>query len=134
MQSHTGPKTSHCSIGLAWRISKPEAIAEYKKEAGRPPASPEVFYQLGHSLLEIGNWKAAIIELRKATQSDPQNADAAYDLGKALLLDGDAGLAIVALQRSIELKPTDPSPHYQLARALAKMGKEDDARQEWQRF
>jgi Flp pilus assembly protein TadD len=51
-----------------------------------------------------------------------------------LLLGGDTEAAVTELQRCIELKPGDPSPHYQLARALQKLGKTDQARQEWQRF
>jgi Flp pilus assembly protein TadD len=57
-----------------------------------------------------------------------------YELGKALLLAGNAEAAAAALRRAIALNPADPSPHYQLARALEKMGKTDEARQEWQRF
>ena len=58
---------------------------------------------------------------------DPQNGDAFYDLGKALALAGDTAAAVGALERSIQLKPADPSPHYQLARTLEKMGKREEA-------
>jgi len=32
------------------------------------------------------------------------------------------------------LKPADPSAHYQLARALGKMGRKEEAQQEFQTF
>jgi Flp pilus assembly protein TadD len=62
------------------------------------------------------------------------NADAAYDLGKALLLDSNVEAAVTALKRSIQLKPGDASCHYQLARALQRVGRTEEAQQEWKRF
>jgi len=67
-------------------------------------------------------------------EADPQNSDASYDLGKALLLEGDAESALPALRHASELKPADPSVHYQLARALGKMGRKEEAQQEFQTF
>jgi tetratricopeptide (TPR) repeat protein len=127
----------HYHLGFAYASlgRNQEAIAEYEKElASGAPSNPEVLYQLGHCLLETGDWKPAITHLIRATELAPENADAFYDLGKALLLEGDAGAAITALRRSIVLKPADPSPHYQLARALEKTGQAEEARQERQRF
>jgi Flp pilus assembly protein TadD len=49
-------------------------------------------------------------------------------------LNGDAQNAAASFQRAIALKPEDASAHYQLARALERLGKKDDARQEFQRF
>jgi Flp pilus assembly protein TadD len=107
---------------------------EYKKEVTRSPDNPEVLYQLGHSLLETGDWQSASTYLRKASELDPKNADASYDLGKALLLSGDAGAAITALNHSIELNPANASAHYQLSRALGKSGRKEEAHQERERF
>ncbi|MBZ5705901.1 MAG: tetratricopeptide repeat protein [Acidobacteriia bacterium] len=127
----------HFHLGFAYGSlgRNQEAIAEYEKElAAGGTRNPEVLYELGHCLLETGDWKPAITHLKRATELAPQNADAFYDLGKGLLLVGEAEAAIAALRRSIELKPTDPSPHYQLARALEKIGQGEEARQERQRF
>ena len=74
------------------------------------------------------------MHLKKAVEIDPQNSDASYDLGKDLLLEGDAEAAARALRHASELKPADPGPHYQLARALEKMGRKEEAQQEFQTF
>ena len=74
------------------------------------------------------------MHLKKAVEIDPQNSDASYDLGKALLLEGDAEAAVPALHHASQLKPADPGPHYQLARALEKMGRKQEAQQEFQTF
>jgi len=34
----------------------------------------------------------------------------------------------------VELKPADPGPHYQLARALEKIGRKEEAQQEFLTF
>jgi Flp pilus assembly protein TadD len=39
-----------------------------------------------------------------------------------------------ALRHASELKPADPSAHYQLARALEKIGRREEAQQEFQTF
>jgi Flp pilus assembly protein TadD len=55
-------------------------------------------------------------------------------MGKSLLLEGDAEGAMPALRRSIALRPSNPTPHYQLARALEKVGKKEEAKQEFETF
>ena len=111
-----------------------EAIVEYKKEVARSSDNPDVLYQLGHSLLETGDWQAASGYLKSAAQLDPQNADASYDFGKSLLLSGDAATAITALRHALEVNPANASAHYQLSRALDKLGQKGEAQLERQRF
>ena len=126
----------HYHLGFAYASlgNNQEAIAEYEKELLHSPDNPSVRYQLGHCLLEAGEWKSAAAHLKKAVEIDPQNSDASYDLGKDLLLEGDAQTAVPALRHASELKPADPGPHYQLARALEKMGRKEEAQQEFQTF
>jgi tetratricopeptide (TPR) repeat protein len=126
----------HYHLGFAYASlgRTHEAIGEYEKELAHSPDNPSVLYQLGHCLLEAGEWKSAGAHLKKAVEVDPRNSDASYDLGKALLLQGDAEAAVPALRHASESKPADPGPHYQLARAFEKMGRKEEAQQEFQTF
>ncbi len=110
-----------------------EAIAEYEKELARGDHA-EVRYQMGHTLLESGQWRRAVEHLLRGVELDPRRAAAHYDLGKAQLLLGDAAAAIASLGRALELDPSDASAHFQLAKALEKTGQRDLAQQHRDRF
>lgn len=125
----------HYHLGFAYGSlgRNAEAIAEYQKELAQRDHA-EVRYQMGHTLLESGQWKAAVEHLQRALELDPRRAVAHYDLGKTQLLLGDASAAVASLGRALELDPNDASAHFQLARALEKTGDPEQAQQHRQRF
>lgn len=125
----------HYHLGFAYGSlgRNAEAIAEYEKELAQRDHA-EVRYQMGHTLLESGQWNRAMEHLHRAVELDPRRSTAYYDLGKAQLLLGDAAAAIASLGRALELDPNDASAHFQLARALEKAGDRDSAQQHRQRF
>ncbi len=125
----------HYHLGFAYGSlgRNAEAIAEYEKELAQQDHA-EVRFQLGHTLLESGQWNRALEHLRRALALDPQRAAAHYDLGKTQLLLGDAAAALAPLRRAIELDPSDPSAHFQLARALERTGDQEKAQQHRDRF
>ena len=105
-----------------------------KEELRRSGESAAVIYELGRSLLERGQYAAAISSLQRASQLDPANPDAWYQLGKAQVLADQFTAAETSLRKAVALNSVDASPHYQLALALERLGKKDDARAERQRF
>jgi Flp pilus assembly protein TadD len=72
--------------------------------------------------------------LKTAVEVDPQDSDASYDLGKSCFCKGMPKPPVPALHDTSELKPADPDPQYQWARALEKMGRKEEAQQEFQTF
>ncbi len=125
----------HYHLGFAYGSlgRNAEAIAEYEKELVLRD-HVEVRYQIGHTLLESGEWRRALEHLRRAAELAPRRSAVHYHLGKAQLLLGDAAAAIVSLRRAIDLDPNDASAHFQLARALEKSGEPQQAQQHRARF
>jgi len=83
---------------------------------------------------ETGKLEEAITHLKKAMELDPATAPLPMTWAKLCCLLGMPKPRRPHYGTRLNSKPSDPSPHYQLARTLEKMGKADQARQEWQRF
>jgi tetratricopeptide (TPR) repeat protein len=125
----------HYHLGFAYGSlgKNHEAVVEYETELRGGKRDAEVYYQLAHVQIELGDLQGALANDRAAIAQTPR-ADAYYDLGKALALLGDTTGAREALERSISLNPNDPSPHYQLSRVLTQLKQPAAAAQEMKRF
>jgi len=71
--------------------------------------------------------------LKQVLREKPDYAEAHYSLGKLMLDQGDVKAAISELEFAVKFGPEKAYAHYQLGRAYLKVGRQDDARQEFQR-
>ncbi len=134
---HLDPKIplGHYHLGFAYGSlgKNREATVEYETELRNGNADAEVYYQLAHLQIELGDLKSAVVNDRAAIARKPR-ADAFYDLGKSLALLGDREAARQALQQAVAMNPKDPSAHFQLARVLAQLNDASASAREMQIF
>jgi Flp pilus assembly protein TadD len=72
--------------------------------------------------------------LRAVLKAKPDYADARYVLGKILLARGDAAPAAEHLEAAARLAPEDANIRYQLGQAYQKLGRTDEAQQQFEIF
>lgn len=76
----------------------------------------------------------ALALLRGILAARPEAADAHYLLGKILLAQGTAADAVGHLETAARLAPDDASTRYQLGQAYQKLGRTEQARQQFDAF
>ena len=101
------------SANLALKHNK-KAIKNFKKAITLNPNSPEVFYNLGLSFHNDGNFKSALFSYRKAIKLKPNYAEAHCNLGMSFSELGDFEQALVCYQKTIEIDPKHAGAYYNL--------------------
>ena len=101
------------SANLALKQNK-KAIKNFKKAITLNPNSPEVFYNLGLSFHNDGNFKSALLNYRKAIKLKPNYAEAHCNLGMSFSELGDFEEALVSYQKAIEIDPKYAGAYYNL--------------------
>ena len=76
----------------------------------------------------------AVEVLRPLLAARPDLADGRYLLGKILLAQGAPEEARAQLEAAAELSPGDANTHYQLGQAYQRLGRQDDARREFDEY
>lgn len=76
----------------------------------------------------------AVTELKTVLEARPEYADARYLYGKILLAGGSAVDAAGQLEIAERLAPEDANVHYQLGQAYQKLGRTDEAQQQFAAF
>jgi tetratricopeptide (TPR) repeat protein len=76
----------------------------------------------------------AVTELKGVLQARPEYADARYLYGKILLAGGSAADAVEQLEIAERLAPEDANVHYQLGQAYQKLGRTEQAQQQFADF
>jgi tetratricopeptide (TPR) repeat protein len=107
------------------------ALREYQDLA---KLDPDSFYgQLGSGalLLKQGKKDDAINALQRAIAIDPRNFEARWSLGRALMLSERYAEAVEVLQVAVALQPQRSDAHYQLGQALTRVGRSEEARNEF---
>ena len=84
--------------------------------------------------LRRGDAKAALATARLAEQSDSTGVLVRVLLGDCLLALGECEDGLAEYRRAIELDREDPDAAFGLAKACETVGKEEEARQQWERF
>jgi predicted Zn-dependent protease len=97
------------------------------------PATPDVNFMLGDSLLNQQKADAAIPFFVKSIEGDPQFLPAHAALGRAYVTAGMYAAAIPHLEKAAELD-NDGSLHYQLAQAYRASARADDAARAMKRY
>ena len=101
------------SANLALKQNK-KAIKNFKKAITLNPNSPEVFYNLGLSFHNDGNFKSAQLSYREAIKLKPNYAEAHCNLGMSFSELGDFEEALVSYQKAIEIDPKYAGAYYNL--------------------
>jgi tetratricopeptide (TPR) repeat protein len=128
------------ALALIQMDKNPEAIALLRRQTGRTPKDPRVFWLLGEALNRSGASsgseaeREAVSALEKSIQLDPRLPQSRALLGKMLLRRGEVARAAEHLERALELDPEDLAATYQLAQALQRMGQTARAKQLFTKF
>ena len=101
------------SANLALKQNK-KAIKNFKKAITLNPNSPEVFYNLGLSFHNDGNFKSALLSYREAIKLKPNYAEAHCNLGMSFSELGDFEEALVCYQKATEIDPKYAGAYYNL--------------------
>lgn len=131
-------------IRVAWRhdpdASEPLSVAIEKLKRGEygdairllellakcQPDNPDILYNLGMALSDVGRLEDAIEALRLLLASNPNFANAHVALGVALARQKRHADAISPLRRALELDPLNPWAHRNLGACLLQLGKLSD--------
>jgi tetratricopeptide (TPR) repeat protein len=118
----------------AWRLlgdarralgSPAEAAAAWG-EAARLAPDPEVEYDLGKALNELGRFAEAAERLRRAATARPDSFNALTQFGVALGSTGRPAEAAEVFRAAARLAPDAPSAHHNLGVALVQAGRPAD--------
>jgi len=131
----TDPRMPDVHFGLGYlfwtKRQYPEAAAELQAELDNNPTHAQALTYLGDCELKLGHPDAAAPLLEKAIRVDSAIELAHLDLGS---IDADAGRPQEAereLMAAARLAPNDVNVHWHLARLYRSMGKQDQARAEF---
>jgi tetratricopeptide (TPR) repeat protein len=112
----------------------PEAEAALRAELLAHPGDLQAQQNLAIVLETVQRPEEAVLVLRGLLKARPEHAAARYLLGKILLAQGAATEAVDHLEAAVRLAPEDPASHYQLGQAYQKLGRTDQAQQQFERF
>jgi tetratricopeptide (TPR) repeat protein len=104
-----------------------EAGQSFEKVAARFPDHPEVFYNLGVSLMRSGDIDRAITTLGQALKLKPDMVEAQFAVGECYFNQGDKEKAKEAFARSTELQPSNARAFYNLGIIYYRLDSLDEA-------
>ncbi len=107
------------------------AIAEYQELLRIDPNSVMGQLGLGALLVKQGKVDEALTALNRAVALDPQEFEAHWALGRALALKERYVDAVESFQKAVALAPERSDAHYQLGLALKRLGRNEEAKQEF---
>lgn len=89
-------------------------------------------YGLGNTLARSGQLEAAEAHYRRAIELRPDDAEAYFDLGNVFLRRGALSAAVAAYEADLRLEPHNGAAHRNLGYTLHYLGREAEARDEFQ--
>jgi len=95
---------------------------------------PEPYYNLGLIERRAGNETAAQARLQDAITRNPKYAEARYELGTGYLIARQPERALEAYRAALASRPDYAEALFGAARAELDLGKNDDARRDYERF
>jgi tetratricopeptide (TPR) repeat protein len=120
------------AVALFEQHKSADARREFEAVRHANGDQPGVLYYLGRIDLEEQNFKGAVANLAKAS-GQPPFPDNAFYLGLAYLKLGSNQNAEKWLKKATELNPADSRALYELAKLYRKGGREEEAKQAFQR-
>ena len=119
---------AHCSIGLAWAGRKHDpdparAVGEFQRAVEIDPSRSECWYDLGVSLLALGQPFRAADAFGEAIGLAPTYFPAQVGRGRALEETGDVAGAHAAYETALRLRPGDTEVARALERVAARLGR-----------
>lgn len=104
-----------------------EAGLSFERVAARFPDHPEVYYNLGVSLMRNGDIDRAIPTLEQALRLKPDMVEAQFAIGECHFNKGDKEKAREAFARSTELQPASARAYYNLGIVYYRLDSLDEA-------
>lgn len=109
-----------------------EAEADFLKVLEFRPNEPDVLNYLGYSWIDLGiNLEEGRKMIERAVEQRPDSGFIVDSLGWAEYLTGDYEAAVESLERAVFLEPGDPTLNDHLGDAYWKVGREREARFQW---
>lgn len=96
------------------------------------PGNANAFYRLGDAYALQLNWDEAVGPLKKSIWLNPYFSAPYIVLGKTYLKKNQLVPAEGILRRAVEMDPNNKSAHYLLAQTLRKLGREEEAKREFE--
>jgi tetratricopeptide (TPR) repeat protein len=90
------------------------------------------YQQIGDAYVRQSRWDAAIAALQRSLWRNPFYSGPYILLGRAYMKKGQPGTAESMLRRAIEYDPNNRAAHYLLAQLLQQVGREDEAKREFE--
>ncbi len=110
------------------------AEADFNRALTLEPNQPDVLNYLAYSWLTMGKNIAKAREyLEIASAARPDDAHIIDSVGWAEFLNGEYAAAVGHFEHAVELMPSDPTVNDHLGDAYWRVGREDEARYQWQR-
>jgi tetratricopeptide (TPR) repeat protein len=108
-----------------------QAKHEFEQELQIDPSNAGAEYVLGALARQNQEWGEAIAHFSRATKLDAGFADAFLGLGAALISIKQFAEAVAPLETAVKLHPENPDAHYNLATAYSRVGRKEDAAQQF---
>jgi tetratricopeptide (TPR) repeat protein len=109
-----------------------EALARSRAEIALNPSDAMAYQQIGDAYVRQSRWDAAIAALQRSLWLNPFYSGPYILLGRAYMKKGQPGTAESMLRRAIEYDPNNRAAHYLLAQLLQQVGREDEAKREFE--
>ena len=136
IQQKAGVAEAHATLGIIYlkqgRLA--DSTRALRDELAAHAGDVKTRYTLATVLDLDGHQDEALAELRTVLRATPDYADARYLHGKILLARGDPTAAAAALEIAVRLAPDEANVHYQLAQAYQKLGKTEQAQEQFQAY
>lgn len=111
-----------------------EAAATYRQWLASYGPDPEVCFNLGNVLAELGQTAAAIERYRQSVELDPDYLEAWHNLATVLAEISWFDEALQAARRALAISPVHVDSHYTAADILEQMGNVVEARRHWREY
>jgi tetratricopeptide (TPR) repeat protein len=109
-----------------------EGIALMNREIEINPGNGNAFYRLGDAYTRQLKWDEAVSPLQKSIWLNPYYSGPYILLGKTYLKKNQLDTAEGMLRRAAKMDPNNKSAHYLLAQTLQKLGKQEEAKREFE--
>ena len=109
-----------------------EGIVLLNREIEINPGNGNAFYRLGEAYTRLKNWDEAVSPLKKSIWLNPYFSAPYILLGQTYVKGNQLVTAEGVLRRAVEMDPNNKSARYLLAQTLQKLGREQEAKREFE--